>query len=407
MENNIAPVLRFTEFNENWNPDKLGSIASFSKGKGISKSDIDENGATECIRYGELYTEYSEVITEVVSKTNLDTENLILSKINDVIIPASGETQIDIATASCVLKADVALSGDLNIIRTEVNGVFLSYYLNNAKKTRIARLAQGISVVHLYASQLASLNVNIPSPEEQNKIATFIMAIDKRIKILEKKKTDLEQYKKGVMQKIFSQEIRFKKEDGTNFPDWEEKKLGQVFNSDKGQGLSKGKIEENGENECILYGELYTTYTEVITKITSRTNSNEGVKSLAGDLLVPCSTTTTGIDLANVTALNKANVLLGGDITILRAKENVDSTFYAYYLSNYKKNEIARFGQGTTIVHLYYSHFKVMKIDVPYIEEQQKIASFLVSIDNSIQKLGSQIEDSILFKQGLLQKMFV
>lgn len=157
----------------------------------------------------------------------------------------------------------------------------------------------------------------------------------------------------------------------------------------------------------MLYGELYTTYAEVITTIISRTNSNEGVKSIAGDLLVPCSTTTTGIDLANVTALNKADVLLGGDITILRGKENVDNTFYAYYLSNYKKNELARFGQGTTIVHLYYNHFKVMKIDVPKVEEQQKIASFLVTIDNSIQTLGEQIEESRLFKKGLLQKMFV
>lgn len=94
-----------------------------------------------------------------------------MSESNDVIIPASGETQIDIATASCVIKSGIALSGDLNIIKTANNGVFLSYYLNNKKKIEIANLAQGISVVHLYSSQLATLNLNFPSLPEQNKIA--------------------------------------------------------------------------------------------------------------------------------------------------------------------------------------------------------------------------------------------
>lgn len=128
------PNLRFPEFYGEWEERKLGDIAKFSKGKGISKSDISIDGYVECIRYGQLYTEYSEVIEEIVSKTNLDKNELILSEENDVIIPASGESQIDIATASCFKKSGVALGGDLNIIKSEINGVFLSYYLNNSKK---------------------------------------------------------------------------------------------------------------------------------------------------------------------------------------------------------------------------------------------------------------------------------
>ena len=142
-------------------------------------------------------------------------------------------------------------------------------------------------------------------------------------------------------------------------------------------------------------------------QIKSKTDTEEGSISEKGDLLVPCSTTTTNIDLANVTALNKEGVLLGGDITILRTTENIDSIFFAYYLSNYKKYELAKYGQGTTIVHLYYNHFKVMNIENPCFEEQQKIANFLSSIDKSIDKLGNQIDDSVVFKKGLLQKMFV
>ena len=127
------PVLRFPEFSGEWENKTLGKVATFSKGKGISKTDIDENGYLECIRYGELYTYYGETINNIKSKTNLNKDGLVLSEYNDVIIPASGETQTDIATASCVLKDGVALGGDLNIIKTKLNGVFLSYYLNSKK----------------------------------------------------------------------------------------------------------------------------------------------------------------------------------------------------------------------------------------------------------------------------------
>lgn len=224
----IVPKLRFPEFDEEWGENVLGNISKFSKGKGISKSEISDDGLTDCIRYGELYTSYEEVIDEVFSRTNSKIENLVLSEANDVIIPASGETQIDIATASCVVRSGIALGGDLNIIKSKCNGIFLSYYLNNKKKTEIANLAQGISVVHLYSSQLSLLELKIPSISEQAKIASFISAIAIRISKLNKKKGLLEQYKNGVMQKLFSQEMRFKDENGNDFPDWEETKMENI-----------------------------------------------------------------------------------------------------------------------------------------------------------------------------------
>jgi len=200
-----VPEWRFPEFQNDgeWVEKKLGEVAKFLKGKGISKSDIDENGNLPCIRYGELYTHYNETIKEIKSYTNLDKENLVLSKENDVIIPSSGETQIDIATASCVLIRGVALGGDLNIIRSNVNGIFLSYYLNNAKKRDIAQIAQGISVVHLYANQLKTLKMNIPSKKEQQKIADFLSNLDELITAQAEKIEQLERHKKGLMQKIF------------------------------------------------------------------------------------------------------------------------------------------------------------------------------------------------------------
>ena len=190
------------EFGE-WEETVLEKIGAFLKGKGISKADIVEDGFTPCIRYGELYTHYGEVISKVISATNLEIENLILSKANDVLIPASGETQIDIATASCVLHDDVALSGDLNIFRTKENGVFLSYLIRSHLKMQIAQLAQGNSVVHLYSSQLKGVRLNLPCLEEQTKIANFLSAIDQKIEVVAQQIEQAKTWKKGLLQQMF------------------------------------------------------------------------------------------------------------------------------------------------------------------------------------------------------------
>lgn len=204
-----VPKYRFPEFkkDEIWAEKSLDEAATILKGKGISKADIVEDGDLPCIRYGELYTHYNETISTVKSYTNSNPEDLVLSKANDVIIPASGETQIDIATASCVLESGIALGGDLNIIRSKINGVFLSYYLNNAKKHDIAQMAQGIAVVHLYPNQLKTLQLQIPSPMEQVKIASCLSTLDSLIKIQAEKIEQLKLHKKGLMQGLFPKMI--------------------------------------------------------------------------------------------------------------------------------------------------------------------------------------------------------
>ncbi|MDH2593262.1 restriction endonuclease subunit S [Acinetobacter nosocomialis] len=207
MQKLFSQQIRFkaddgSEFEE-WEKTILGKIGIFLKGKGISKADIVQNGAIPCIRYGELYTQYGEVISNVISATNLEVNSLVLSKANDVLIPASGETQIDIATASCVLQSEVALSGDLNIFRTEENGVFLSYLIRSHLKMQIAQLAQGNSVVHLYSSQLKGVQLNLPCLEEQTKIANFLSAIDQKIEVVVQQIKQVKQWKKGLLQQMF------------------------------------------------------------------------------------------------------------------------------------------------------------------------------------------------------------
>ena len=204
-------------------------------------------------------------------------------------------------------------------------------------------------------------------------------------------KQDIKSSIKGLSEKLVSQEIRFK-----GFTEkWAVKKLGEIFYSEKGRGLSKDKLVSNGQYECVLYGELYTKYNEVIFDVVSKTNEEDGLKSKIGDLLIPSSTTTTGIDLANVTAINKENVLLGGDITILRSEEKINNIFYAYYLSNYKKEEIASYAQGSTIVHLYYNHIKNTLIDLPSFEEQTVIFKILSAIDTKIKTEKKTVKELV------------
>lgn len=209
QEGEKIPKYRFPEFTKDgvWTEKSLDEVATILKGKGISKADIVEDGELPCIRYGELYTHYNETISTVKSYTNSNPKDLILSKANDVIIPASGETQIDIAKASCVLESGVALGGDLNIIRSKINGVFLSYYLNNAKKKDIAQMAQGIAVVHLYPNQLKTLKLQIPNPKEQQKIALCLSTLEEIITVLTEKIEQLKQHKKGLMQGLFPKMI--------------------------------------------------------------------------------------------------------------------------------------------------------------------------------------------------------
>ena len=198
-----VPNLRFPEFGGEWEKGSLMNIASISKGSGISKEQLSDSGLP-CILYGELYTKYkSEVITDIYSKTDIETKGLVSSKANDVIIPCSGEAAIEIATARCVPMSNILLGGDLNIIRLNGHdGRFFAYQLNGKRKIDIAKVAQGVSVVHLYGEHLKKINVAYPSFAEQNKIAHLLSLIDKRIvsqnKIIEK----LESLIKGICNKL-------------------------------------------------------------------------------------------------------------------------------------------------------------------------------------------------------------
>lgn len=399
------PQLRFPEFSENWEKHNLGEIASFSKGKGISKADIIENGATECIRYGELYTTYGETIDEVKSRTNIDEDDLVFSEANDVIIPASGETQIDIATASCVLRTGIALGGDLNIIKTQNNGVFLSYYLNYKKKLEIASLSQGISVVHLYSSQLSLLELNLPSNAEQDKIALFIRSNDKKIQALKKKHNLLEHYKKGVMQKLFSQELRFQDENGNEFPEWEEMRLEEVCKIARSGGTptSTNKSYYNGDIPFLSISDM-TSQGKYLTH-TSNHISKLGLENSSSWIVPAHSLIYSMYASVGFVAINKIPIATSQAVLNLILKEGFDLEFMYYTLVDFQKN-IAQFITTGTQGNLNAQSVKNFELKIPSFDEQIKISNFLSSIDEKIKSVQMQIDKANIWKTGLMQKMF-
>lgn len=199
-----VPPLRFPEFTEEWKAEQLDNIATLSKGIGISKEQLSEDGEP-CILYGELYTKYkSEIIKQVESKTDINGSKLKRSKANDVIIPCSGETAVDIATARCVPFDNILFGGDLNVISLhQYDGAFMSYQLNGKRKYDIARVAQGVSIVHLYGEHLKAIKTYNPTLPEQQKIAKLLSLLDDRIDTQNKIIEDLKLLRDAISDAMF------------------------------------------------------------------------------------------------------------------------------------------------------------------------------------------------------------
>lgn len=189
--------------NVKWTTSRIGDIGTFIKGAPLSKADISLEG-TPFILYGELYTTYSEVISNVVRKTQASADKQYYSQIGDVIIPTSGETPEEISTASCVMLPDIILAGDLNIYRcTQVDGRIMSYILNHVVNDRIARIAQGKSVVHVQAAEISKIEITYPDPFSQKTIIAILATISDRIDQSNAELRLLHELRKALLQKLF------------------------------------------------------------------------------------------------------------------------------------------------------------------------------------------------------------
>ncbi len=407
-EKKLVPILRFSEFNkEEWKEYKLGDIAQLYKGKGLPKNDVSEKGTIPCIRYGELYTHYKEVIDKVTSYTDLPIDDLFMSKANDVIIPSSGETKEDIATASCVLHDNVALGGDINVIRTSNNGVFLSYYLNNAKKHDIAKIAQGISIIHLYNEQLRNLSIELPDLEEQQKIAECLSTIDSYISSINEKVEQLKAHKKSVLQKLFPQggktipEYRFPEfeKDGS----WEEKELGELI-------LEIAEFTSR-RNNVPLYS---LTIEDGVSPKTDRYERDFLVKKEGDNFKVvhPDDFVSNPMNLRfGAIGYNKESfkVCVSGYYDVFRFKDKGTSSFWINFMkSNWALDMYDRIAIGSLYEkrRVHFSNLLRMKLLVPKYSERLKISEYLSSMEEVIGFYSEKASLLEQHKKGLMQQLF-
>lgn len=374
-----VPNLRFPEFTGEWKKERLDEIAELSKGIGISKEQLSSNG-NPCILYGELYTKYkSEIISEVISKTNIEKNKLKHSKQNDVIIPCSGETAVDIAVARCVPFDNVLLGGDLNIIRLhKYDGAFMAYQLNSKRKIEIAKLAQGVSVVHLYGENLKSINTYNPSLQEQQKIVRLLSLLDERIATQNKIIEDLKKLKSAIRKRVFT-------------------------------SFKNGHTESCEINQLIAY-EQPTTY--IVT--------NDEYS--ADKTLTPVLTANKGFVLGytdeDFGIYQKGECIIFDDFTmdakyvsfpfkvkssaikILTAKPDVNLRFMFEYLSylELKSEEHKRH---------YISEIASLVIELPSKEKQNRIAYLMTSLDNKLALEENTRARYMDEKRYLLSQMFI
>lgn len=279
---------------------------------------------------------------------------------------------------------------------TNIDEQFLYHVFNTPFVRKIvAETSSGTKVKHTSPDKICNISIPLPPKDLQKRIASIINNLEISIETTERLIEAKKQYFEALANKILR---------ASNH--WQKNSLKNLFHFIKGQGLSKEKLNDNGKYACILYGELYTTYDEVITVVKSKTTYQEGIPSITDDILIPASTTTTAFDLAVASVVRQDNVLLGGDINILRKKNNnISGSFIAYLLTHIKNTEIARYAQGITIVHLYPKDFQHIEIAFPTIEEQTKIAEILNTAKREIDLLKKLAESYRIQKRGLMQKL--
>ena len=373
----------------------MSDIADLSKGIGISKDQLTADGEP-CILYGELYTKYkSETIKEVISKTNIDNTKLVKSKANDVIIPCSGETAEEIATARCVLKDDILLGGDLNIIRLHgYDGSFMSYQLNGKRKYDIAKVAQGVSVVHLYGEHLKNIKTINPSLNEQKKIANLLSLLDERISTQNKIIEDLKKLKSAIIDYAIGSL-------DTNFM-----KFGSVYETAREGGTpttSNTSFYDNGKIPFIKIGDLKQKYLienkDFITELGLQKSSA---------WLVPTHSIlfSNGATIGEITITTYPVCTKQGILGIV-PKANIDVEFLYYFMSSsYFKKAVSRIITEGTMKTAYLRDIDNILCPIPTKEKQLKIAKVPSALNLKIDSEQSILRLLYAQKRYLLHQMF-
>ena len=397
VQKHNAPALRFKDESgreyPDWENHSLDKIATVTMGTSPASTAYNQNGVGLPLIQGNADIKNRKsiprVYTSIITKECLPNDTLL-----SVRAPVGEVSRSD--HHACIGRGIASI----RVREAAVRQIFLYNYLVwHEPKWR--SISQGSTFEAVNSNDIRSLRVKIPSKSEQQKITAFLSAVDTKIEQLDRKKSLLEQYKKGMMQKLFSREIRFKDEDGRDYPDWAEKELGDISEVLMCKRIFASQTNPNGGVPFYKIGTLGGEPDAFISKDLFEEYKSKYNFPRPGEILITCSGTV-GKCLAydgSDAYFQDSNIVWIDNPTL-----EVSNEFLLRILSNVNWSKL----NSTTITRIYSPDLRGMAIKFPQNEQEQKrIADFLSAIDRKIELVAGQIEQARSFKQGLLQQMFI
>ena len=406
-----VPKLRFKDNNGNdypqWEKKKLEKLVSIYDGTHQTPHYVD-NGikfvSVENIK--NLYASNKFILQEAFSK-----EFKNIPDLNDILMTRIG----DVGTATLVTKNEpLAYYVSLALLKQkkEIFMPFLLQYIasNPFQKELWRRTLHIAFPKKINKNEIGKCFINLPISTEQNKIAKFLSTVDKKISNLEDIITTLEKQKKGLLQQIFNQGIRFKDENGNNYPDWEKKKLGDITQSQGGTALEKYS-NTKGLYKFISIGNYSTnsTYLDNGARIDLNDKTKKQLLNKNDLVMILNDKTSSGNIIGRTLLIDKDNTYIYNQRSqrlICNTKIIIPPFLYFLLNSDFRKN-IRKKIQGATQIYINYSTIEEMYLNIPCLKEQTKIADFLSAFDRKIDNQKAQLEHWKQIKKGLLQQMFV
>lgn len=381
-----VPALRFPEFTEEWVNVSLKDVADFQKER-ISSGLLDES---TYISTENILQNFQGVQSAISIPANT---NVVAYKKNDILLsnirPYLKKVWFSDKIGGCsadvfVLRSKTCEPEFLyNVIASDK---FINYVMSGAKGVKMPRGDK---------NQMESFSFSIPAVAEQRKISRLFQLLDERIATQNKIIEDLKKLKSAIIEEHY----KHTQKQNACVAD-----LGKPFNVGN---LSKDDLSETGK-PCIIYGELFTTYGETISQVESHTNKKESMTlSKKGDLLFPTSTTVDAISLIAPSVINVDGVILGGDMFGIHISTNFNAQYLSYYFNHIANRQLAKFAKGSTIIHLHYTDIENAKLLLPSLEEQNKMANCLISLDEKIRVEKSYFQLLDKQKAYLLRQMFI
>ena len=397
-----VPKLRFKEFSDEWEDKKLSKLTKVYDGTHSTPQYVEEGIPFYSVEH---VTANQFVNTKYIAEDVFEKENKrVKLESNDILMTRIG----DIGT-SRLLDWDVKASFYVSLALIKHSDKFVSAFVNQQIKSNGFQRQLYSRTLHvafpkkINLSEIGLCHLSLPSKQEQEKIASFLTSVDTKIEQLTKKEELLKQYKKGVMQQIFSGEIRFKADDGSEFEDWEEKKLDDVIKdiADGGTPSTTNDSYFGGKVNWIVIDDIKDKITS-----TTQTLTDEGFKKCSSKLW-PVGTLilSTGATIGRV-GITEIETATKQGICGIIVNDNTNNIFLKYWFV-FNERLLLRFAQGSSIKEVRPVTIKKFSIDLPSVEEQTKIANFLSSIDSKIEQVSAQLDSTKEFKKALLQQMFV